>query len=63
MIGAEELVVISSYQTFSADKKLLTDHGAHQKVGRIYAPIGVKLLKTPRPIGYVFAGSEGWLGA
>jgi hypothetical protein len=60
MIGAEELAVISSYQTFSADKKLLTDHGAHQKVD---APIGVKLLKTPRPIGYLFAGSEGWLGA
>jgi hypothetical protein len=31
MIGAEELVVISSYQTLSADKKvkqLLSDHEA-----------------------------------
>jgi hypothetical protein len=49
MIGAEELAVISSYQTLSADKKvkkLLIDHEAQFISWCIYAPLGVKLLMT-----------------
>jgi hypothetical protein len=45
-IGAEELTVISSYQTLPADKtkKVINQSQSSKKSGRISATIVVKLL-------------------